>query len=232
MKRSYYETDRAIPGNLLDSFPKKRQQLLEIQSQEKQIQHLIGNYKRKKIFQNCQEKILNKILRVFIRHQFVPSPSSTGVEKEDDRAYYLLTIEGRLLDLNYNDDSFPFGLFFDSIRIQIDKRYNTSSDSMIYEWRRDQFLAGKKANCFQFKIFCDKPVPIKIYFARSDYATKRYELGIALRDLLPSLRTDPTEDEVFTAVWQYIEIHSAYDFSSTRPLLRCDEVSHCHSLFY
>jgi hypothetical protein len=228
MKRSYYETDRAIPSNLFDLFPQKRQQLLAIQSQEKKIQHLIANYKRKKLFQNCQEKILNKILRVYIRHQFVPSSSSSsegGLEKVDDRSYFLLTVEGRLLDLNYNDDKFPFGLFFDSIRIQIDKRYvASSSDSMIYEWRRDQFLPGKKANCFQFKIYCDKPVPIKIYLTRSDYASKRYELGIALRDLLPSLRTDPTEDEVLSAVWQYIELHSLYDFSSTRALIRCDEV--------
>lgn len=237
MKRSYDETDRAIPAKLWEYFPQKKQQLLQIKSMENTLQTLLCQYKRKKLFSNCSERILNKILRIYIRHQYIPpgnsSSSSNTTSGEGGtpitvpittKGYYLLTIEGKLLDLLTNDH-YPFGLFFDQIRIHVDKKYLPSDgDITLYEWKKDQYQAGKKANCFQFKIYCDKSIPIKIYLTRSDYSCKRYELAISLRDLLPNMRIDPTEDEVMTAVWQYIELHSSYDFSTNRPLLRCDEV--------
>jgi hypothetical protein len=161
-----------------------------------------------------------------------------------------LTIEGRLLDLTVNELSLPFGSFFDLIRIQIDKKYHTpvtvtspnpnptptpilsggkvggDPNFIVYEWRKEQFVSGKKASCFRFKIYSDKLVmPVKIFLIRSnDSPCKRYELNSALKELLPHMRADPTEDEALTAVWQYIEFNSIYDFTTSRPLLKCDEV--------
>jgi hypothetical protein len=238
MKRSYDETDRALPAPLFQHFPHHKQRLDAIQALESQLQSLHCVHKRKKLFLYCHDQSpASKILRIYLRHKFIAAT-------DQENSHFLLTIEGRLLDLSLQEPSFPFGSFFDQIRIQIDKRYHTpatvavtatgqpstaktnESNFVMYEWRKDQFLAGKKATCFRFKIYSDKSItPIKIAFTRSaDSACKRYELSSAMRELLPHMRVDPTEDEVLTAVWQYIEFNSIYDVSSSRALLRCDEV--------
>jgi hypothetical protein len=248
MKRSYDETDRAIPSQLWEQFPLHKQRLNAIQSLETQLQSLHCVHKRKKLFLYCQDQTSSKIMRIYLRHKFIPST-------DQENSHFLLTIEGRLLDLTVNELSLPFGSFFDLIRIQIDKKYHTpvtvtspnpnptptpilsggkvggDPNFIVYEWRKEQFVSGKKASCFRFKIYSDKLVmPVKIFLIRSnDSPCKRYELNSALKELLPHMRADPTEDEALTAVWQYIEFNSIYDFTTSRPLLKCDEVRFaCH----
>ena len=171
MKRNFEEYDRHIPFEFLNKNNNYKNQLKKIQQLENELLLLWCNYKRKSLIlnNNTNKIIQNKILRIYLRHQFYPITSNnitTSIASiastvstasipsnqviNNDKSYYLFTIEGRLLDL-YIGEVFNFGLFFDTIKIQIDKKYGT--DYQIYEWKKEQFLSGKKANCFQFKIY-------------------------------------------------------------------------------
>jgi hypothetical protein len=221
MKRSFDESDRAIPSQIWDLFPEKKKQLLEIRRLENIALNVWSSYKRKCLALNCQDPIKPKIMRIYIRHEFMPMSTT-------EKAHYIVKIEGRLLDPKFST-KFPMGLFFDNIRIQIEKKYNP--EIAVYEWRKDQFLGGRKAHSFRFKVYAEKPIPIKIFLTRSDFGCKRYELGPTLRDVLPNLRSDPTEEEVMFALWQYIDYNYLLDVSSGRPSVRPDEVQIAYIYF-
>ena len=211
MKRSFSEYDSQIPTKLLERFPHKSQQLKRIIELENEIEDRLDSFRRSALEANCEVKTKPKILRIYIRHVFVPSSL-------DEKAHFLVTVEGRLLD-GTPVEEMPFGLFFDEVKVVPDRKYNI--DNMLFEWTKEKFPAGVRAQCFRFKLQCDRTLPVTIRLTRSDYAVKRYETSSGLRQLLPKLPPDPTENEVLLALWEYIQM---YDLCPDKSVVRCDEV--------
>ena len=168
-------------------------------------------FRRTTLEANCEPQTKAKMLRVFIRHSFVPSTP-------EERSFFLVTVEGRLLDGMPIEDA-PFGRFFDAIRVVPDRKYNV--DNMLFEWTTEKFPAGVRAQCIRFKLYCDRTLPVTIQLTRSDYAVRRYELSSGLRQLFPKLALDPTEEDVLAALWEYIQM---YDLCTDKTTVRCDVV--------
>lgn len=211
MKRTFDEFDSRLPKSLLERFPVKAQHLKRIAELEDEIETRWACFRRTALEENCEPKTKPKILRVYIRHNFVASTP-------EERSFFLVTVEGRLLDGVPVEDA-PFGRFFDAIRVVPDRKYNV--DNMLFEWTKEAFPDGVRAQCMRFKLYCDRTLPVTIQLSRSDYAVRRYELSSGLRQLFPNLPVDPTEDDVLSALWEYIQLH---DLCADKTIVRCDEV--------
>lgn len=213
MKRSFQELDESVPECVWDLFPEKKQQLELIKKLELDINDTWSTFKRKSFALNSKEKTRQKILRIYMRHEFI---AASG----EERAHFLLSIEGRIVDAKIGT-LFPLGMFFSSISIQTEKKLNT--DGKVCGWEQDVNSEGSKANCFRFKIYADKNYPVKVYFTRSNYALRRFEPPPLLRQLFPMISIDPTEEEVLMALWRYVHHHGLIE--PTSPFIRFDDVS-------
>jgi hypothetical protein len=211
MKRTFDEFDSRLPKSLLERFPAKAQHLKRIAEMEEEITTRWACFRRTALEANCEPNTTPKMLRVYIRHCFVASTP-------EERSYFLVTVEGRLLDGMPVEDA-PFGRFFDEISVIPDRKYNV--DNMLFQWSKEKFPAGVRAQCVRFKMHCDRTLPVTIRLTRSGYAVKRYELSSGLRQLFPKLALDPTESEVLSALWEYIRM---YDLCLDKTTVRCDEV--------
>lgn len=212
MKRTFDEFDSRLPKSLLERFPLKAQHLKRISEMEDEIDTRWACFRRTALEANCELQTKNKMMRVYIRHSFIPSTP-------EERSYFLVTVEGRLLDGIPIEDA-PFGRFFDAISVVPDRKYNV--DNMLFEWTKEKFPAGVRAQCMRFKLYCDRTLPVTIRLTRSDYAVRRYELSSGLRQLFPKLALDPTEEDVLAALWEYIQM---YDLVVDKTTVRCDGVS-------
>jgi hypothetical protein len=211
MKRSFDEFDSRIPQSLLMRFPHKLEHLQRIGELEEELDARWGSFRRTALEENCEPKVKTKVLRVYIRHSFV-------VSTPEERSHFIVSVEGRVLDGSGVEEN-PFGRFFDAVSVVPDPKYNV--DNMVFEWTKEKFPAGVRAQCFRFKLYCDRNLPVTIRFVRSEYAVKRYEMSSGLRQLFPKLALDPTEDEVLAAMWEYIKV---YDLCKDKTLVTCDEV--------
>ena len=169
--RRQFQSDEEIPANVWQLFPEYKQKLNRIIEIEDKLLSAINSRKRICYAINSEPEFKTKILRVHIRHQFHPSTVS-------DRAHYVITVEGHLLDKS-TAKQLPFGNFIEKMRLQLDKRFHPNNN--IYEWSADLFPDGVKGHCFRVKVYGDKPFPIKVFIYRSSDIRARYELSPALR---------------------------------------------------
>jgi hypothetical protein len=209
MKRSFSEFDDAIPTAVWQQFPEHRKQLERIQQVESSVTSLWTSHSRKSLEEYSEPIIVTKVLRIFLRSHFVPANAL-------DRAHYVVSIEGRVLDSAYS--GIHFGSFFDSIKV-VTVRAPLSS----IEWNAQAEPKGRSADCFRFKLYGDRPCPVKVYLTRNDSVQPRYDLSPALREMLPQLRWDPTDEDILMAVWSYAVEKNLMD-SRNRTTIRCDEV--------
>jgi len=73
-------------------------------------------------------------------------------------------------DLKYK---YPFGYFFDKIRVETDER----THGFDYEWTAAHCESGKVADCVCFKIFSETQVTVKILLHRSFKFHPRYTIS-------------------------------------------------------
>jgi hypothetical protein len=211
MKRSFSEFDQSIPSVVWEQFPDHKKQLDRMNDLETSIFRKWTSHRRQSLESNCEPAVLTKILRVFLRSHFVPAKN--GVE----RAHFIISVEGRILDTKYF--GLHFGSFFDSIKLVINKRVGEFS---VVEWMAAAEPNGRLADCFRFKIYHDKPCQVKCYLLRNDLIQPRYDLSPGLRDLLPCLRWDPTDEDILLAVWCYVTDKNLFD-PKTKTMIKCDE---------
>jgi len=166
-------------------------------------------------------------LRTFISHSFIPSESGS---------YFTLRIEGLLLDekLRKSTESFKFSRFFNKILVRIETlgTLSTVPAFTTYSWSRDNSSnVQPDVDGISFKIPGDQITACRMFlFRRSTDKGKfkspkfRYcEVSSKLRDLLPHLRADPSEDDVLLAVWQYITHRDLFG-DKDHKFIKCDEV--------
>lgn len=217
MKRIFGTSDESIPECVWQRFPEQRKKLQRIIALETNIDKLVHRHLRVNFAVNADQDIKKKILRVFIHHKFNPSTPY-------DRSHFLILVEGHVLDNKYMGCT-KFGQFFEKVKFQVDKRLMPQEKSL--EWSSVALQEGSNANCFQVKLYGDKPSSMKIFFHRSSDVRPRYELDTKLRAILPNMQLDPTEEDVMLAVWQYILSQSlCIEIREKKHLIRYDEVTH------
>lgn len=213
MKRTFTQFDESIPPVVWEHFPEQKKALDRISRVERDLQRMWTSKRRAALATNCEPAILAKVMRIFIKSEFVPN-------LDKSQSYYLVTIEGRMLESKLSD-LHHFGYFFDSIKLSVDKRSGSSSQLSVLEWVASKNPEGRKADCFRFKVFHDKNCFVKFHLTRSSEVQPRYELSQAMREMLPNIRWDPAEDEIFLAIWSYIMDKGLVD-SRSRSLITAD----------
>ena len=180
--------------------------------------------------EKIERSISTKILRIYIHHKFYPSDEVGG-------SYFIVHIEGSILseDLSKNASSFKFSQFFDKVQIHVDKKAPFSNPNLVYTWEREKHK-GADLDGIKLKIFTDRMSLCRFTLFRRNVVSRRYrsikfrycEISPKLRQLLPNLRPDPSEDEVLLSVWQYITKNDLFG-DKDHKIIKCDEVPF-HSL--
>ena len=179
-----------------------------------------------------QSHVQQKLVRVFIRHEFVASGANRHLDPSNSpaaatRPHFLVYIDCVVLDPNVEGESKhpTLGALFDKISLQIDKKFG-QGESQLLECRREDFPSGTATHCYRLKVNCYRPnetlLPCKILIHRSSSVCKRYSISDQLRRvILPNIRADPTEREVLLAIWQYVTSNNL--LSVDKRYIRCDD---------
>lgn len=177
------------------------------------------------IIEGIERSIRQVILRVYIHHKFYPALDETG------SSFFVIYIEGLLLDekLRKIGKAVKFSNFFDKVEVQVDKKATASNQALVYSWRRDK--SGFELDGIKIKVYAEKLSLCRIALFRRNILTSRNrfvrfrycEISPKLRQILPSLRPDPSEDEVLIAVWQYITDRDLFG-DKDHKVVRCDEL--------
>lgn len=210
MKRQF-QSDEEIPHAAWKLYPEMKERLDKIIELEENFEQALNSKKRVCFAINSEPEIKTKILRVHLRHQFIASTP-------EEKAFFILSIEGHLLDKSAAR-MLPFGNYFDKIRMQLDKRQNPINN--VFEWSAENYPEGMKGNCFQVKIPGDKSFPVKMLLHRSHNICPRYEISSFLREVLPFIQVDPTEEQILLAMWGYISTMGLLD-SRDRRQIKCN----------
>jgi hypothetical protein len=222
MKRQLQEIDSYLPKGALCSIENGKDALEQVNDLLSKIDDMILKRKRVDLALNAEPATKQKILRIFIRHEFIASPDS-------DRPHFLLFVEGLLLDGSQNGAA-PLASFFERISIQTQVEKKNAQGSQAFEWKEEEYPLGSTAHCFRAKIYADKSCAVKILLHRSNEICARYNISDQLRYVLPFLRIDASEEEVLLAMWQYLEMDGLIGADKDRRYVRLTEVRSTGSL--
>lgn len=207
MKRRLHELD----GILLDSFSDEissvrgvkalRKSLSQLSSFEDDIDRRILLEKRINIPQQNSENKERKILRLFLRQSFYP-------QLENERAHFLLSLEGLVISTAHRQFQRGFGVFLQNIRVQVDRRVGTVNNgyanSQVFDWTEQQFPKGLQADVIQMKIPADKNCVGRISIGISSSGTNQVRISNQLRACFETLTVETTEEEIYTTLLQYV----------------------------
>lgn len=213
MKRRLDSIDTCIPEKVWDMFPEKKENLKKIKELEQKLED-VQHSMRSKYARIATPQVTKKMLRVFMHHQFVPT-------SPEEKAHFLVSVEGLVLCpklMNY----VHLGNFFDKMIFQIEKK---AAIEKTLEWSAANHPEGVKSDCFRFKIYGDKPQILKAYFYRSNDPRPRYEISEKLRALFPYMPIEVPEEDVYIAMWAYIQSNDLFVVTRDKKLIRCDDVS-------
>ena len=221
MKRQLHDIDAILPSSILSVAPRLADALQNINEISGNIDSLLRKKKRIDLALSTEPQLKQKILRLFLRHEYYPATQLV-------KGHFLVHIEGILLNGNdqhqQQTEAANLGQFFERISLQVaEKKYNQGPQ--LLEWREEDCPQGATADNFRFKVFSDKPVLTKILLQRTSEAVARYNISDQLRRVLPNMRMDPTEEEVLLAVWKYIEVNALFVQERDKRFFRLDEVS-------
>lgn len=222
MKRQLQEIDSYLPKDALCSVENGRETLVQVNDLFCKIDDMILKRKRVDLALNAEPATKQKILRVFIRHEFIAAP-------DGDRPHFLLYVEGLLLDGAQNGAA-PLASFFERISIQTQVEKKNAQGSQVFEWKEDDYPLGSTAHCFRAKVYADKSCAVKILLHRSSEICARYNISDQLRYFLPFLRIDASEEEVLLAMWQYLEMDGLIGADKDRRYVRLTEVGSLQAL--
>lgn len=218
MKRQLAEVDAIL--STIDVPALDKQALQQIDSLYQSAEDLLVKKKRIDVALNAEPQILQRILRLFIRHEYYGSP-------EDDRPHFLVFVEGLVLD-GTKSGAFPLSTFFERVSIQTQTEKKSSAGSQVLEWKEEDLAVD--AHCFRAKVYSDKATSVRISLFRSNDVCPRYNISDQLRYLLPYLRVDPSEEEVLLAMWQYFEVNGLIGADRDRRYVKLTEVCPFRSL--
>ncbi len=215
MKRSFRNIDLSIPETAFADSPNLKVMLDRIHALENRIDKTILHKKRMVLATNSEPEIKQKILRIFVYHRFVKATA-------DDKAHFLVHVDGLLLDSMIGVKSFNMGMHFNKMRLVVDRKFNQSQISA--EWSRDQFPQGSAAVGFAVKVYHEKACVCKIFLHRNEDVRQRYDLSPTLRQLLPSISAACTEEDVLLGVVHCATSRGLLGVDRDHRTVNCDEV--------
>lgn len=214
MKRSCRDLDRAFARLASQFCPDVAQMLEQLNDSEERLDGMFRKKKRVGIALYSDPRVIQKYLRVYVKHQFFPN-------SDEDRAHYVVTVSGRLLDHEY-EDRYYFCSLFEEVRLVVDRKHGQTP--LQCEWTLDNCPDGAAADCFRFKVYSDKAIMVKLYMRRAEDVQMRYEVSPSLRQLIiPGIRSDPSLQDVLLAMWHYITVCNLQKDRDKR-IVTCDEV--------
>jgi hypothetical protein len=188
--------------------------LEKIHNLEDSIATLVNKKRSSAVLAN-DIKVNQKIFRVFIHYKYY----GIGVSSSDNKAHFILWIDGVLLDNKYKY-KVKFSDVFDKVRVQTDKK--STQVPQIFEW--DKKNTNKTGiDGFKVKIYADKLCLTKLSLFRNMSVMERFDVSEPLRTLLPRLRPDPSLDEIVLSIWQYIQKNNLFGEKDKR-IVRCDDL--------
>ncbi len=216
MKRSFRDIDLSLPTRVLETRPDVKQLLDRINTIETRVDDMIIKKKRMGLAFSSEPCVNQKILRVFVYNKFVKAT-------KDDRAHFMVHIDGMLLDTDRSSARLNMAMFFDKVVAQVDKKFNQGM--VLAEWDRNKFPQGTTTDGFAIKIYHDKIATCKIFLHRNSDVRERFELSAQLRSLIPVTSIACTEEEAVLNVWQCLSSRSSLLFDPRdKKIVRCDEV--------
>ena len=104
-KRNFADVDCLIPSDVWALYPEQERELGKIQKIESEICHLFTHRQRSSVVNNSDVSPVQRLCRVYVSHEFVSAsqavdPVSRKMEKV--KGYCLITVEGMILDPEYN----------------------------------------------------------------------------------------------------------------------------------
>eukprot|EP01032_Pedospumella_encystans_P015702 gene15702-17945_t len=197
MKRQLEDIDRSLPRFVLES-DGLQDSIQRINAVVANVDSLLLKKQRIDLALNAEPPVKQKVLRVYVRHEFYAAT-------ESEKSFFLVNIEGMLLDEKASD--FNLMSFFERISIQTQTEKKNNQGALVYDWSEADFPLGGNAHSVQAKVYADKSTLCRVSLHRSTAVQTRYNISDQLRAFVPYLRFDPTEEEVLLAVWQYIELN-------------------------
>ena len=214
MKRQLEDIDRSLPRFVLES-DNLQDSIRRINAVVANVDSLLLKKQRIDLAINAEPPVKQKVLRVYVRHEFYAAT-------ESEKSFFLVNIEGMLLDENASD--FNLMSFFERISIQTQTEKKNNQGALVYDWSEADFPLGANAHSVQAKVYADKSTLCRVSLQRSTAVQTRYNISDQLRAFVPYLRFDPTEEEVLLAVWQYIELNGLIGSEKDKRYFKLTEV--------
>lgn len=217
MKRQLSDIDNLLPARVLQTHEGAAGILSHVNESFAKIETLLLKKKRVDLAVNSEPQVKQKVLRVYIRHEYIAAPAN-------DRAHFIIHIEGLLLDHSITTTT-HLGAFFERVSVQTQSERKNNQNSQILEWKEEDYALGSSADSFRAKIYSEKPCLCKILLHRSNEVITRYNISDQLRTVIPYLRFDPTEEEVLVAMWQYIDVNGLFAPDKDKRYFKLNDVS-------
>lgn len=198
MKRSFVQLDSCIPAEILALEDDASNVLERCRGLELQLATSTLSISRKYHAMYCEPEILTKVLRVFVRH---------NLSLVENGASYTLNIEGGLLEPKRIQEH-ELGTLFSQVEVAIHTLRSTEPLTK-FQWNSATTGKGRTAQCFQFKVPCGPTDTFiaKISLLKSSSIRARYELSAALREFLPEMPEESTEEDILLATWHFCVAH-------------------------
>lgn len=217
MKRQLIDIDSLLPTGVLQAQEGATDIVNKVNESFAKIESLLLKKKRIDLAMNSEPQIKQKVLRVYVRHEFVGASST-------EKSHFLIHIEGLLLDNSIATET-HLGSFFERVSVQTQSERKSNQNSQVVEWKEEDCPLGSTADSFRAKVYTEKSCMCKVFLHRSTEVTARYNISDQLRAVLPYLRFDPTEEEILVAMWQYIDINSLFAPDKDKRYFKLNEVS-------
>jgi hypothetical protein len=148
MKRSFTQLDACIPKGYLELEPGAAETLSRCRALELELTTTTLGIARKYHTLYCEPEVQAKVLRVFVRHSLVL--------EDDGTSYFIMQIEGALLEqIQYEESSLAGFFSLVEVAVYAAKTGALTEPLFKYEYNVIQHPFGRVAHCFRFKIPSD-----------------------------------------------------------------------------
>jgi hypothetical protein len=197
--------------------------LKRLQKIEEDVENRILMEKRQNLPIKSETQLIQKLIRVFIRHTYHPVTATTeeSLKKDDLKGYFNIWIEGVTSKEGSSVVNQGLANCFDRIYIEIDKKQALNVFS--YDWKGCDQPEGYSAEMITVKIPMDKNCSARIcLYLANDYNPKYSISNEKLRSILPHIICEASEEDIVNALIAYIMSNNLVSPHDGR-YFRCDD---------
>jgi chromatin remodeling complex protein RSC6 len=198
--------------------------LKRLQKLEEDVENRILMEKRQNLPIKTEVQLIQKSIRVFVRHTYHPVTSTTeeSLKKDDLKGYFTIWIEGITSKEGSSTVNHGLANCFDRIYIEIDKKQSLNVFS--YDWKGCDQPEGYSAEMITVKIPMDKNCSARIcLYLANDYNPKYTISNEKLRSILSQIICEASEEDIVNALITYIVNNNLLSPHDGR-YFRCDDI--------